>query len=197
MAVALIGCAATVIMVPEVRCAMGLDSALECGGAGITSLMPPTAATLRATPREDPRIDPIRKRYNWIEGTPAALQRFDPVPLGWGGADSASMIVFTDPAGVAKVTARVYTGNQRNVLKFYYSGSSLVFVHQVLQNLHPERNAYEQRFYFDGGQMFRWLAPDRMAVSEGAPDFAANSRQLSAIGQHLLAVASSLPRAGG
>lgn len=198
MAVALIGCAATVIMVPEVRCAVGLDSALDClGTAGVTSLMPPAAATLRAAPPEDRRLDPIRKRYNWIESKPAAVQRFEPVALDWSGADSASVIVHADPAGVAKVTARVYNGNQRNVLKFYYADSSLVFVHQVLQSMHLERNEYQQRFYFDQGQMFRWLAPDGMAVSDGTPDFRANSRQLAAIGQHLFTVASRMPRTGG
>jgi hypothetical protein len=197
MAVAVIGCAATVIMVPEVRCAMGMDSVLECTNSGdAATLTPPLAAALRAAPREDRRIDPIRQRYSWIESSPAQLRRFEPVPLEWGGADSASIVVYSDPAGIAKITARIYSGNQRNVLKFYYSGTSLVFVHQVQQSLYPERNDYEQRFYFDSGQMFRWLTPEKSAVSDAAPEFARNSRQLVEIGNSLLSIASGLPRVG-
>lgn len=194
---AVIGCVAAVVVIPEVRCAAGLDSGLECAdGGSVATLTAPVSASLRATPREDSRIDPIRKRYRWIESRPAQLQGFEPVPLEWGGADSASIVVYADRAGVAKITARVYDGDQRNVLKFYYAGSSLVFVHQVQQRLYPERNELEQRFYFDRGRMFRWLAPDGAAVSEAAPEFAGSARQLAEIGSALVEVARKLPRAG-
>ena len=193
---AVIGCVAAVVVIPEVRWDTGLDSGLTCTDTGaVATLAPPVAAALRPTPREDSRIDPIRKRVRWIESGPAQLQAYEPVPLGWGGADSASVIVYTDPAGVAKVTARVYNGSRRNVLKFYYAGSSLVFVHQVQQSLYPDRNEFEQRFYFDGGRMFRWLAPGGV-VSETAPEFADSARQLAEIGGSLLEIARTMPRAG-
>jgi hypothetical protein len=196
MAVSLIGCAAAVIVVPEVRCAVGLDAAPQCGaGADVATLLPSTTATLRPTPREDRRIDPIRQRYNWIENG-RNVTRHEPVALAWRGADSASVIVYTDPGGVAKITARVYNGLERNVLKFYYDGASLVFIHQVMQNLHPETNQFEQRFYFERGHMIRWLAPGG-AVSAESPEFRANSDQLMGLGTDLLQLAAGLPRAGG
>ena len=198
MAVAVIGCVATVIMVPEVRCAFGMDSAMQCTDAsGVEILIPPGTATLTAVPREDARIHPIRQRYKWIENSSSRLQEYAPVPLDWGGADSASAIVYTDRDGIAKITARVYSGDQRNVLKFYYDNASLVFVYQVQQTLYPVRNAYEQRFYFGGGRMFRWLDPEKRVVDERSPDFERNSRLLGEIGAELPRLTSELLRMRG
>lgn len=196
LALSLIGCAAAVVVVPEVRCAVGLDDAPQCGaGADVASLLPSSSAALRPSVREDRRIDPIRQRYNWIENG-GNVTRHEPVALAWRGADSASVIVYTDPGGIAKVTARVYNGRERNVLKFYYDGASLVFVHQVMQNLFPQSNQYEQRFYFERGHMIRWLAPAG-AVSGESLEYGAKSDQLMSLGMDLLRLASRLPRAGG
>lgn len=171
---------------------------MQCANTdGLEIAIAPGVATLRPVPHEDPRVNPIRQRFNWIERSSSRLQEYAPVPLDWGGADSASAIVYTDREGIAKITARVYNGDQRNVLKFYYDNASLVFVYQVQQDLYPVRNAYEQRFYFRSGRMFRWLNPDKRPVDEKSPDFARNSRLLSAIGTDLPRLTSDLLRMRG
>ena len=198
LGLSIIGCAAAVIVIPEVRCAAGLDSAMECtDGFGAAPLLPgPSAgATLRLERGEDPRIGPIRERFQWIENHARRFAR-SPLPLQWGGADSASAIVYVEGGGIPKITARVWRGSERTVLKFYYDGPELVFIHQIVQTMPGETEQYQQRFYFERGRMFRWLGPTRTPISDGEPEFANNSRYLSTLGQHLLSTVSRLPRSG-
>ncbi len=197
MALAVIGCAAAVVVIPEFRCATGLDSPVECTeGLGASPLLPsvsgtPASALARV---QDPRVSRISTRYKWIEANQPSFF-FKDVPLGWRGADSAIATLYVSGSEVPKIRVRVYTGTERNTLLFYYTGERLDFVHQVNR---PASNGarYEQRFYFDGGSMFRWLGPGNIVIEQGVRGYAENSGYLAHLGPHLLSLAHQVIRTG-
>lgn len=198
MALALIGCAAAVVVIPEVRCATGLDSPLECtDGLGATPLLP-TVTGAPASPLarvQDPRVSRISARFRWIEANQPTFY-FKEVPLGWSGADSATATVYVHDGEIPKIRVRVYAGRERNSLLFYYTGGRMDFVHQVNRTV-PDGGRYEQRFYFDSGSMFRWLGPGNVVIDEPARGFSENSTYLAHLGPHLLGLARQAVRAGG
>lgn len=196
LALALIGCIAAVVVIPEVRCATGLDSPLECTeGLGATPLLP----TLNGAPAgplarvEDPRATSISTRFKWIEANQPGFL-YQEVPLTWAGADSATATVYVNGGEIPKIRVRVYTGTERNSLLFYYTGSRMDFVHQVSKPSPGKR--YEQRFYFDRNRMFRWLGPGNAVIAEGSPGFAENSAYLAQLGPQLLNLAHQALRRG-
>lgn len=185
MVVGVVGCVAAVVMVPEVRCMAGLDSPMECvDGLGAQPLLPTVGGPpLTALSRvQDPRVTRISTRFKWIEANQPSFY-FRDVSLGWNGADSASATVYVHGDEIPKIRVRVYTGGVRNTLLFYYTAHRLDFVHQV--NL-SSGDRWEQRFYFDGGRLFRWLGPGNAVIQEGQSGFAENSAYLSQLGPHLL-----------
>ncbi len=188
-ALALIGCAAAVVVVPEVRCAIGLDSAAECTDVlGAKPLLPTPALSAASTlkPVQDPRVSRIKDRYDWIESNQPRFQ-FKDVPLRWAGADSATATVYVTDRDIPKIRVRVYSGRERNSLLFYYTGERLDFVHQVSMTL-PTGPRLEQRFWFDGG-LIRWRGPGNGLIAESAPEFTQNSAYLTQLAPHLMSVA--------
>lgn len=186
---ALIGCAAAVIVVPEVRCAVGLDAPAECTEVLGAKPLLPTASFVGAStlkPVQDPRISRIKDRYDWIESNQHRFL-FKDVPLTWAGADSATATVYVGDREIPKIRVRIYSGVERNSLLFYYTGSRLDFVHQVNTSL-PTGTRYEQRFWFDGG-LIRWRGPGNGLIAEAAPEFAQNSAYLTQLAPHLMSVA--------
>lgn len=196
LAVAVIGCAAAVVMVPDVRCGLGLDDPVECMPQfAAKPRLPTTAGTpTRLAPVQDPRVTRIRKRFEWIEANQYAFLSQD-VPLGWKGADSATATIYVSGGEIPKIRARVYTGTERSSLLFYYASGQLIFVHQVNATL-PSGPRYEQRFWFDGG-LFRWRGPGNGLIDGGAPEFAQNSSYLTQLGTHLMELAVQTVQAGG
>ncbi|HEU0302503.1 MAG TPA: hypothetical protein VFR37_23795 [Longimicrobium sp.] len=198
MALALIACAAAVVMVPEVRCMAGLDSPVRCADLGATPLLPTVTgvpvSTLASV--EDPRVVRIRSRFRWIEENQSGFL-FQDVPLGWRGVDSATATVYVHQGEIPKIRVRLYSGARWNSLLFYYTAGSLDFVHQV-NGLHVEGGPrdYEQRFYFDAGRMFQWLGPDDAAIPAGAPGFAENDAYLTRLAPHLLKLARQAVQGG-
>ncbi len=188
---ALIGCAATVWMVPEVRCHLGVDGGTACapGGGMMPSLpQPQSRVAMHFVPAQDPRITRIRDVYRSIEAR-EAHSRFAEVPFGWRGADSANVAVYRGPSEVDKIRLRVYAGGERTSLLFYYSGGRMVFVHQVARPAASAAGRREQRFYFDQGSLIRWLGPGNEPVSEQSPEYRRNSEHLDRLGTHLLSIA--------
>lgn len=196
LALALIGCAAAVVMIPEVRCMTGLDGPAECTSQ-LTSkaLLPaPAGAATRLVPVQDPRITLIKQRFDRIEANQHAFVSQD-VPLKWRGADSATATIYVNGDEIPKIRVRVYTGPERNSLLFYYAGGQLIFVHQVNTAL-PNGRRYEQRFWFDGG-LLRWRGPNNRDIDGSAPEFSQNSSYLVRLGSHLMDLAAQTVQAGG
>lgn len=195
MVLAVVGCAAAVVVIPEVRCAIGLDSPLECTEAPGAALFLPEATGAPPAPLarvQDPRVTRISSRFKWIEANQPDFY-FTDVPLGWRGADSASATVYVDGNEIPKIRLRIYDGPERTSLLFYYTGSRMDFVHQV--NRHAGTR-YEQRFYFDRGRLFRWLGPGNAVIDQGARGYAENSAYLAQLGAHLMEVGHQALREG-
>lgn len=152
---------------------------------------PRTAAVGEAT---EEQISHIRAVYQGIEnGGRIFSQRR--VGLGgfarreWASADSAYATVYDYGGEIQKIRVRVYQGNVRSSLLFYYEAGSLVFVHQV-DGVPGSGTTVEQRFYFEGSRMIRWRDSNNSLVPAYTGAFATLASQMLRISDNVFALAS-------
>lgn len=185
----LVAAAATVWMVPEVRCHMGLDAASTCGSAADALPLLPKAESrlaLSFVSTRDPRVLHIADVYRSIEARHEGATPAD-VPYASRNLGSATVALYRSGSGVEKIRLRQYTGSARISLLFYYSGDRLIFVHQV--GAGSAGGEVQQRFYFHDGALIRWLGPNKEPIAEHAPEFRRNSEYLLQRSAELLSFA--------
>ncbi|HEU4882873.1 MAG TPA: serine/threonine-protein kinase, partial [Longimicrobium sp.] len=137
------------------------------------TITPRTAAVGDATEQQ---IDHIRAVYRGIENG-GRIFRQRRMELGelarreWEYTDSVYATVYDYGGDIQKIRVRVYRGNDRSSLLFYYDAGSLVFVHQVDRSIDSTTDA-EARFYFEGPRMIRWRDYNNNIISSHQPGFA-------------------------
>jgi hypothetical protein len=120
----LIACAAAVIVVPEVRCTLGLDSGADCKLSVLQQH--PLVATTGLSPfrrSTDPRIREISDLFGWIESNTRYADTAH-MELRSSGADRVDATVYRVESGIPKIRLRVYEGSKIMSYLFYYSGIS-------------------------------------------------------------------------
>lgn len=177
----LIACAAAVVVVPEMRCKLGLDSGADCKLS--TFQQHPLVATTGLSPFRpsmDPRIREISDLFKWIEDNTRYADTAH-VELRSSGADRVDATVYRLESGIPKIRLRVYEGSKIMSYLFYYSGEEMIFTHQVWKHSgvpSPGGNIWDQRFYFQNGELLRWLTDGRKVVDESHPQFTTHSEKL-------------------
>lgn len=138
----------------------------------------PYGSTVVAT---EEQIEYIRRVYQRIENGGASFGEWR-VGLGsmvrqeWPSADSAYATVY-DAGGIQKIRLRVYEGQMRTSLLFYYDAGSLVFVHEVKKRIGATTDA-QQRYYFAGRTLIRWRDANNAIV---LPDGGVYGRRAQAL----------------
>ena len=107
----------------------------------------------------------------------------------WTSADSAYATVYDYGGDIQKIRIRVYHGQLRSSLLFYYESGSLVFVHQV-DGVIGSGSDTQQRFYFEGPRMIRWRDSNNALVAAHAPAFATLASGLLRISDNVFALAT-------
>jgi tRNA A-37 threonylcarbamoyl transferase component Bud32 len=161
----------------------------------------PTADSFTVTPRTaavgdatEQQISRIRAIYQDIENGGRVL-RMRRMELGefartaWSSADSAYATVYDYGGEIQKIRVRVYQGNVRSSLLFYYDSGSLVFVHQV-DGVIGSGADIQQRFYFEGPQMIRWRDSNNVPVPSHTPAYARLATDLLRVSDNIFAQAS-------
>jgi hypothetical protein len=196
MVAAVVSCIAAVLVVPEVRCAVGLPSSLPEGcrrrasaqGGVIRDYLPPAAAPSSAGGVE-PSILRIRARFNQVEAAQAAgrLDSLRKEIAGLGG-DSAYATLYLSSGEVAKIRARVFSGDVRTSYQAYYEDGDLDFVFRTVSRLLPTgpSEIEEQRFYFSGSNLIRWLDAAHREVPAGTGEYVDAEQRMRALGTGLL-----------
>ncbi|MBV9107895.1 MAG: hypothetical protein JO306_00635 [Gemmatimonadetes bacterium] len=202
----IVSCIAAALVVPEVRCAIGLTSNIaqacprrEASSQGVAPGFAPGAPALSApsgmTPADvDASVLRIRARFQEVEREMAAGQ-YDSLRkevTGLGG-DSAYATIYVAAGQVPKIRARVYQGDVRTSYQAWYDGGRLVFLYRTASRLLPSGPSEfeEQRFYFDGGTMVRWLDAARRDVPAGSAEYVDAEQTIRRVGDGLIAGATS------
>jgi tRNA A-37 threonylcarbamoyl transferase component Bud32 len=158
---------------------------------GASTSSPRTAGVGEAT---EEQISHIRTVYQGIEngGRTFHQRRME---LGsfarrqWTSADSAYATVYDYGGDIQKIRIRVYHGQLRSSLLFYYESGSLVFVHQV-DGVIGSGTDIQQRFYFEGPRMIRWRDSNNALVAAHTPAFASLAGELLRMSDNVFALAT-------
>jgi hypothetical protein len=200
LSLAVVTCVAAILVVPEVRCGLGLEKDKALHGArcvprnvrpGPAGPQPFLSGSADAAALEF-IIGRIRATFESVErdrGQYATLRK----EIRGLGADSAYATIYSTSSTIPKIRARLFSGALRTSIQAYYDGGELVFVYQTISQIFPsgEREIEQQRFYFSGGRLVRWLDASRSDVPRGGRDFAANERRLSLMATELMEQARS------
>jgi hypothetical protein len=191
---AVVGCVAAVVVVPEVRCMLGLPtSETVCvrhqRAPGLSSSLLPERSG------EEAAVDRVKALYRRVERE-HHTGRYDSIRKEITGTrgDSAYATIYFSRGGVPKIRARIFRGNERTSILTYYDGGDLVFVHRKSSHLPVTGDEAfdEQRFYFAGGRMIRWLrGTDARNVASGADGYDNFEKTMGEVGNLLLEGARS------
>lgn len=209
LVLAFVSCVAAVLVVPEFRCAVGLETSIprQCGTrkASAQDVAPQftsprhgsTAASERAA--AEAAVLRIRARFQQIEGDlEAGRLGSDRKEIFGIAGDSAYATIYFAAGEIPKVRARIFENGDRTAYQAFYEGGELVFMFRTVDRLLPSgpQRLEEQRYYFDHGRMVRWLSPGG-EVPGGSAAYADAERRVRALGAALLAGAQSSDAAIG
>jgi len=214
-ATAVIGCVAAIVVVPEVRCALGMDEGkvlrdgrcqapVQAGstlGFGFLPVSPPGALAQMgpgslADRADEMTLQRIRREYKAIESRREWLQTWRQEIEG-SGAESAYANVWSEDGAIRLIRGRFHRNGHRQALLLYYEHGELFFVHQLVKRIGPggeETTLDEQRFYFDRGKLVRWLDGNRAGVPVSTDEYAENERRLLELGATFMRAARTPDR---
>lgn len=138
----------------------------------------------------DARLEAIRERYRETER--ATLTRSE-VPLDGCGGEGGAMLVFRSGEVVRKVVLTRYGEMGRTETQLYFNDGRVEFVYvqatRYESTFGKVSSVAEDRFYFDGDELFAWVT--------GAARTAVPGKRLAARGKQLLAQAKAVLAAAG
>ncbi len=212
---AVIGCAAAIVVVPEVRCALGMEegqvlrggrcqkesAAGSALGLGFLPVSPPSALALMgpgslADRVDEATLDRIRREYRAIETRREWMQTWRQEIEG-SGAESAYANIWSEDGAIRLIRGRFHRNGQRQALLLYYKHGELFFVHQIVKRIGAggeETTLDEQRFYFTDGKLVRWLDGNRAGVPVSTAEYAENERRLRKLAATFMRAARSPDR---
>jgi len=194
---AFVSSVAAVLVVPEVRCAIGLETTLrQCGprtasAQGVENQFASPGGGPVATGEQAAAaaaVLRIRARFQQVEGDVEA-GRLDASRKEISGlaGDSAYATIYQSDGEIPKVRARIFANGSRTAYQAYYDGGRLFFLFYTVDRLLPSgpQRLEEQRFYFDDGRMIRWLAPGG-EVSSASSEYAQAEQRMRSLAARLL-----------
>lgn len=199
LALAFVSCVAAMLVVPEVRCFVGLETSLhrECRSrqASAQGVAPGFAEGSGVSAAADERarvaavVDGIRVRFQQIESNVEAgrLPSTRKEISGVRG-DSAYATLYFSGDAVVKVRARIFENGSRTSYQAFYDGGQLYFMFRTVDRLLPSDSLRleEQRYYFDGGRMVRWLSTPGGTHSPAEAEYVDAEQRIRALGATLL-----------
>jgi hypothetical protein len=122
-----------------------------------------------ADPGVEEKVKSIRAKYAEIENE---LKGYRQVKrdLPDESAEGGELTAYFKGATLRKLSARFFGETGKALEEFYFVENELIFVLRVdtrynKPNSGVVKNKTEQRFYFAGGKLIRWLSPDNKDVT--------------------------------
>lgn len=126
-------------------------------------------------------ISSIRQRYATINRNQAKYKRVKKDLLGFS-TEGGEMVAYLDDRAVVKMVATFYGESGKAVEEYYYRGDQLIFVFRKESRYDKPLSGrvvstQQQRFYFNNGQLIRWLDEKGKSVAAG-PTFSSKQEEL-------------------
>ncbi len=142
--------------------------------AGLCSAVTPNSQTASV-------IASIRQRYATINRNQAKYKRVKKDLLGFS-TEGGELVVYLDDRAIVKMVANFYGESGRAVEEYYYRGDQLIFVFRKESRYDNPLSGrvvstQQQRFYFNNGQLIRWLDEKGKSVAAG-PTFSSKQEEL-------------------
>jgi hypothetical protein len=172
-------------------------SLAACADAAPETSAPPAARALTRAdtapaPDTEAAIAAIRRDFQRIEALGPAARAGEFALEGFSTEGGAAQF-FREGGRVVKIAVQHQGEMGHRLEDFYYRGDSLIFVFRRDAQYHRPfgevRSTEENRFYFDGGRMVRWVGPGGKRIAIHDPEYPAESTNLLALGARLLAAA--------
>jgi len=162
--------------------------------AGVASV----AAAGGKAAASDEAVSVIRRRYAAIN---RGLPKYRVVKKELSGfsTEGGELVAYFDGATVAKLTATHYGETGRSLEEFYYWGGELIFVFRRRYTYDAPMSGKvsstaEDRFYFKGGALIRWVDERARKVAPGGGEYVeAQARHLESSRLFLGAARSQNP----
>jgi hypothetical protein len=191
LVLAFVTCVAALLVVPEARCMIGLEpgNGLHCAPREAIPVATGAGGSVESL------VGRIRTRFNEVEREMGSNQLASSRrEIAGVAADSAYATIYTLGNEIPKIRARVYSGLLRTSYQAYYADGGLVFVYRTTARTDvpgaPDMD--EQRFYFAGGRMIRWLQGNgERPVAPSSAEFVDAEQRIRAIGDGLMRGATS------
>jgi hypothetical protein len=135
----------------------------------IVSLLLATPPSWGADSAVEEKIVAIRKEYAAIEKELKDDRQVKP-DLPDESAEGGELTAYFKGATLRKLSARFFGETGKALEEYYFVGNELIFVlradtRYTKPNSGVVKNKTEQRFYFAGGKLIRWLNPDNKDVT--------------------------------
>jgi hypothetical protein len=126
-------------------------------------------------PQEKASISSIRERYAAVNKN-LAKYRVVKKELSGFSAEGGELVAYFDGASVVKVAATHLGETGRSSEEFYYRGGELVFIFHRRETYDAPLSGRvsktaEERFYFAGGRLIRWLDSRGRSVAPGRDEY--------------------------
>jgi hypothetical protein len=153
--------------------------------SGRAGLAHPASAN---NPQAKEAISSIRERYAAINKNLAKYRVVKKELLGFS-TEGGELVAYIDGASVVKIAATHQGETGRSLEEFYYRDGELIFVFHRRDTYDEPMSGKvsktaEERFYFAGGRLIRWLDSRGRAVGPGRGDYRqAQARYLDSSGR--------------
>lgn len=116
-------------------------------------------------------IAAIRQRYAIINRNQAKYKQIKKDLLGFS-TEGGEMVVYLDGPAIVKMVATFYGETGKAFEEYYYRDHQLIFVFRKESRYDKPLtgrvvSSQEQRFYFNNGQLIKWLDEKRRSVAAG------------------------------
>lgn len=125
-------------------------------------------------------VSVIRQRYATINQNLARYKTVKKELLGFS-TEGGELIAYSDGAAVRKIVARYQGEGGRALEEYYYWDDELVFVYRKEDSYSEPMSgkvtrSAESRFYFESGELIRWLGDKGTPMRRGSDQFAEQQR---------------------
>jgi hypothetical protein len=139
---------------------------------------------------------PARQLYADVNKQLSGLKKAATLARLPGAGYESEVRAWSDESGVRKLEVTDRDDDGDVVTEYYYADGTLVFAYQAIKGFNQAGKQVtrgEERQYFSGGAMFKWLGGmDKIANAPGSAEFAKQSKsRLAASAFHLQAIAKA------
>ena len=127
-------------------------------------------------------INDIRRQYAAINKRTSRLKKVKKELTGFS-LEGGQLLVYLDGPAIVKLVATHYGEMGRTSEKYYYSNGKLIFVFEKVFHYNKPMTGkvvrtVENRYYFDNGQMIRWVDENQKQVDASGEEFRSKQKEL-------------------